>query len=79
MGAWSTKYVLEHINIHMIMQTCTETMISLVIEEKDAHVLDQLTDYTVSIRKGTSCTIVNDTNIKSLVGEKNIVVTKKTT
>ena len=25
---------LEHINIHMIMQTCTETMISLVIERR---------------------------------------------
>ena len=49
---------LEHINIHMIMQTCTETMISLVIEEKDAHVLDQLTNYTVSTRKGAIVTVI---------------------
>ena len=49
---------LEHINIHMIMQTCTETMISLVIEEKDARVLDQLTDYTVATRKGAIVTVI---------------------
>ena len=49
---------LEHINIHMIMQTCTETMISLVIEEKDVRVLDQLTDYTVATRKGAIVTVI---------------------